>query len=191
MTFERAGSETEPHPQAGSAELAMLDLERVRHLGDERKAEPAAGAVGARDHADPVVGDGDLDALAVAAGDQLDRPWRLVAAVGVEHRVGDRLETASLIAATAAGPAPAAAANSTAAARAAATVVGSAGHLQVSRRSAVSPASAVFSVDITSASTAAPRGVAARAPAGCRATWRRLAHGRRVVERLIHEEYAS
>ena len=85
------GGEREGHADLGPAAGAVVDLEALRHLRDQREAQAEAGAVGAREHPAALVRHLDDDRLRLAARAHLDRPGLVAVQVGVQHGVGDRL----------------------------------------------------------------------------------------------------
>jgi hypothetical protein len=71
--------------------VLAADLDAVGEVGDQRHAKADSGAVDPRAQPDAVVDDGDLDALVIQARGHVDLAGLLAVAVGVDHRVGDRL----------------------------------------------------------------------------------------------------
>src|SRR4051812_30232309 len=114
------------HPQHHAGTLrAVEDLEGVRHLGDERQADPHPGAVESRNHAATIVGDLDEENRVAHARADLDVAGSVRIDVGVHHDVVHASETASATAERTVSGAPSRRANRVSTARANATAPGS------------------------------------------------------------------
>src|SRR4029453_6267837 len=68
----RGRVEGERHADLRPAAVAVVHLEALRHLGDQRQPEPEAGAVGARQHPAALIGHDHDDALVLAGRADLD-----------------------------------------------------------------------------------------------------------------------
>src|SRR3954462_6770353 len=78
------GGQREGHADLGAPAVAVVDLEALRHLRDQRQPEPEPWAVRARQHPAPLIGHLDDHALGLAAGAHLDGAGLVVVEVGVQ-----------------------------------------------------------------------------------------------------------
>src|SRR4051794_39562840 len=62
------GGQREGHADLGAPAVAVVDLEALRHLRDQRQPEPEPWTVRARQHPAPLIGHLDDHALGLAAG---------------------------------------------------------------------------------------------------------------------------